>query len=419
MSRLRRLAVFVIGLCLTSSTVFAQAEPVTHWNAFTVSTVGGPTARPGPPGLLDIALAQTAVFDAVQVIEGDFQPYHYSDPSRRGVGSTAAAVAAATRGVLVRIYSAPTLEHAAIRAAVEAEYADYLGDNSLGMDPALDIGDDAAAALYADHYRPVLAVTPFFGNNGIGQWRSAVAMGFQHLAISTPFTLNRIDQFRPPPPPPMQSVAYAREYVEVAALGNASAHVPPTDNTDLARFWAGNYVAQWNETVRQLIDTQDLAIGDAARLAALANLAAADAAMAVWESKIFYNVWRPSTAIEFGDADPNPRTAAEAGWAPLIANPPYPDYVSGANGLTGAFTGMLREFFGTDAISFSVKNPAANVIDKERFFTTCSQAAQEVVDARVLLGIHFRFADDEARRLGERVSHWTFQKFLRPVPGSH
>src|SRR5688572_30924495 len=93
MSRLRKVAVFVIGLSLPS-TVWAQAEPVTHWNAFTVSTVGGPTARPGPPGLLDIALAQTAVFDAVQVIEGDFQPYHYSDPSRRGVGSTAAAVAA-------------------------------------------------------------------------------------------------------------------------------------------------------------------------------------------------------------------------------------------------------------------------------------------------------------------------------------
>jgi hypothetical protein len=140
--------------------------------------------------------------------------------------------------------------------------------------------------------------------------------------------------------------------------------------------------------------------------------------MAVGESKIFYNVWRPSTAIQFGDDDPNPRTAGDGGWAPLIANPPYPDYVSGANGLTGAFTGMLREFFGTDEITFSVKNPAANVIDKERHFTRCSQAAQEVVEARILLGIHFRFADEEARRLGERVAHWAFQKYLRPVPGN-
>lgn len=416
MSQLRTLVGLVLGLSFTIA-VSAHADPVTHWNAITVSTVGGANARPGPPGLLDIALVQTAVFDAVQVIEGRFQAYHYSDPSRLGVGSTAAAVAAASRGVLVRLYSAATPQHQAIRDAVEAAYADYLDDNDLESDPALDIGDDAAAALYADQYRPVLPVTPFFGHDIIGQWRSAVPMGFQHLAISTPFTLNRIDQFRPPPPPPMTSMTYVREYDEVKRIGTLPK--PPGADEDLARFWAGNYVAQWNEALRQISDAQSLSSSDAARLFALANLAAADAAMAVWESKIFYNVWRPSTAIQQGDDDPNPRTAGDGGWAPMIPNPPYPDYVSGANGLTGAFTGMARLFFGTDTMSFSVKNPAMNVIDKERDFTTFSQAAQEVVDARVLLGIHFRFADEEARRLGERVAHWAFQKFLRPVPGSH
>jgi hypothetical protein len=415
----RKLAGIIVGLCLTS-VVSAFADPVTHWNAFTVSTIGGPTARPGPPGLLDIALVQAAVHDAVQVIEGNYQPYHYADASRRGMGSTAAAVAAATRGVLVRIYSSLTPQHEAIRASVNAAYASYLSDpaNSIAADdPGLEIGDDAAEALHTAHYRPVHDVTPFFGNDGVGQWRSTSALGFHHLAISTPFTLNRVDQFRPQPPPPLKSVRYALEYAEVQEFGKSSAHVPATDQTDKARFWAGNFVGQWNETLRQLADNNLDQTGDRARLFALANLAAADAAMAVWDSKVFYNFWRPITAINLGDTDGNARTELEAGWTSLVPSPPYPDYVSGANGLTGAFTGMMRQFFGTDAISFSVKNPAANVIVKERHFTACSAAAQEVVDARVLLGIHFRFADEEGRRLGERVAHWTFQKYLRPVSG--
>ena len=414
MPLLRRLAGLVVGLCLTS-VVSAYADPVTHWHAIATTAINA--GRPGPPGLMDYALVQVAVHDAVQAIEGEYQPYHYADPSARGVGSPAAAVAAATRGVIVRMYSAPTPAQQAIRDTVNAAYAQYLADNNLALDPALAIGEAAAGALFTAHYRPLIAVTPSFGNDGVGQWRSAVPMGFQFLASTTPFTLNRVDQFRPPPPPPITSMTYVRDYNEVKALGKNTAH--PNATTDLARFWSGNFTVQWNEALRQVADNHLSTLGERARLLALANLAAADAAMAVWDSKIFYNVWRPSTAIQLGVDDGNDRTTGDPGWLPLLANPPYPDYVSGANGLTGAFTGMMRLFFETDEITFSVKTPAANVIDKERHFTSCSQAAQEVVDARVLLGIHFRFADDEARRLGERVAHWTFQKFLRPAPGSH
>ena len=406
MTRMRLVGI-ALGVAISWSAA-AHADPVTYWNGITVAAVT--TGRAGPPGLFDIALVQAAVHDAVQVIEGQFQPYHYSDPGRRGVGSSAAAVAAAAHRVLVTLYPAQ-------QASLDATYNQYLIDHGLVGDAALQIGEDAGAALYANHYRPVLAVTPFRGHTELGQWRSAVPMGFQHMAISTPFTLNRIDQFRPPPPPPMKSMQYSREYDEVMRLGRASAH--PNANTDVARFWSGNFVAQWNETLRQLSDAQSLAIGDAARVFALANLAASDAAMAVWESKIFYNFWRPSTAIQEGAYDGNPRTNGDGGWTPLLADPPYPDYVSGANGLTGAFTGLLRLYFGTDTMHFSVKNPSALVIDHERDYTHFSQAAQEVVEARILLGIHFRAADAEGRRLGERVAHWTFQKFLRPVPGSH
>ena len=80
---------------------------------------------------------------------------------------------------------------------------------------------------------------------------------------------------------------------------------------------------------------------------------------------------------------------------------------------------MLRLFFGTDEMSFTVKNTNPLVISQERPFMRFSQAAAEVVEARIMLGIHFRFADVASRQQGSRVAHWTFGKFLQPVSRGH
>lgn len=408
MTRTRLIAV-VVGVGLSWSAA-AHADPVTDWNAFAVAAVSrpAPIGRPGPPGLLDLAVVHAAMHDAVQAIQGRFRPFHYSGT---GSGSPGAAATAAAHRALVLIYPAQA-------AALTATYDAYVAAHGFAGDPGLAVGQAAAIVVFSGQYRPVVALPPYFGSTGIGEWRSPVPMAFLQLSFERPFTLNRIDQFRSPPPPPMNSVVYAREYDEVKAIGSAAAHTPGAPLTDLAWFWSGNYVAQWNETTRQLANGHLTDIGDSARLFALVNLAAADAAMAVWDTKYFYNFWRPSTAIQEGLYDGNPRTTGDGGWTPLFPNPFYADYVSGANGLTGAFTGMLRLFFGTDAMAFTVKTTAPPAIDKERDFSSFSQAAQEVVDARILLGIHFRSADEEGRRLGERVAHWTFQKYLRPTPGS-
>lgn len=414
MTRMRRIGfTLVLGLLCAAP---AQAGPVEDWNAIAVAAASVTTpgvGRPGPPGLMDLAVVHAAMHDAVQAIQGRFQPFYYAGT---GTGSPEAAAVAAAHRALVLIYPLQA-------AAIDALYGPYLVAHGLVGDPGLGVGEAAALAVYTAHYRPVNTPPAYFGVAEIGQWRSAVAMASLQLAFETPFTLNRIDQFRPPPPPPMGSMTYTREYDEVKAKGSILAHPDPHDllvspNTEKAWFWSGNFIAQWNETTRQLANGHLTDIGDSARLFALVNLAGADAAMAVWDSKYFYNFWRPSMAIQDGSVDGNPRTDGDGGWAPLFANPAYPDYVSGANGLTGAFTGMLRDFFGTDDMVFSVKTTAAKAIDKERDFTSFSQAAQEVVEARILLGIHFRSADEEARRLGERVSHWTFQKFLRAAPGN-
>jgi hypothetical protein len=231
----------------------------------------------------------------------------------------------------------------------------------------------------------------------------------------------------------MTSAKYLAEYNEVKAKGSVNSHpavgaCPAPRDTDMARFWAGNFGVQWNEAIRNIAVDRQLSLGDTARLLALASLAAADSGIAVWDSKYYYHFWRPSTAIQLGNTDPNPDTAGDATWTPFIqsshfpagsANPPYPDYVSGANGLTGAYVAMLQLFFHTDWVPFEVyKAPSAAsvpICTNPRTFRRLSDAAQEVVDARVLLGIHFRSADTEARRLGTRVAFWTFTHALRPV----
>jgi hypothetical protein len=394
--------------CLTRLVVCAQLLAAAPAAADVVTVPPAvPVGRAGPAGLLDIALVHAAMHDAIQSIEGRYRPYHYSDPSRLGIGNPAAAAAAAAHGVLVRLYPGQ-------QASLGAYYAQYLLDQGLAGDPGIAAGEAAALALHTDQYRGPIASPPFFGGTNPGEWRSPVPMGFLDLTVIRPFTLNASSQFRPPPPPPMTSTIYLREYDEVKAIGNSLVH--PNATTDVARFWSVNFAPQWNEAMRQIADGR-LSIGDSARLFALANLAAADAALAVWESKYFYNFWRPQTGIREGASDGNARTAADLAWTSLIPSPPYPDYVSGANGITGAFAQMLELVFGTDELEFSVRTTSP-LATPERFYSRFSDAAKEVVEARILLGIHFRSADEQGRRLGMRVAHWTFTKFLGPLPGS-
>jgi hypothetical protein len=144
-------------------------------------------------------------------------------------------------------------------------------------------------------------------------------MAFLYLAVSDPFTLKRVSQFRPEPPPPLRSFKYFREYQEVKRRGNAAAH--PNSESDLARFWSVNFVTQWNEALRQISDANLTDTSDSARLFALANMAAADASMAVWETKRFYNFWRPSTAIQEGDNDGNLATRGDVTWTGFFSDP--------------------------------------------------------------------------------------------------
>lgn len=398
----------------------ASANVVTEWNALALSCI----PRTGPATGLDAALVQAAVHDAVQAIEKRYEPY-FSSPPATGSESKAAAAAAAAYYVLSDDRVCPDT----IQPALELAFTPYRNGN----DPGLAVGQAAAAALLATEYRAANGNT-HTPAVGIGQWRPTppgnLAMTFVYVATTKPFVMDSPSQFRPGPPPSLTSERYTKDYNEVKARGSVLAHpaigaCPAPADTDLARFWSGNFGVMWNQTLRDVAIDRQLGIGDTARLLALGNLAAADSAIAVWDSKIAYNYWRPITAIREGENDNNPNTAGDASWTPFIQSthvnsqtPPYPDYVSGANGLTGAYTTMLQLFFRSDFVPLAIHKatPATvPICTTPRLYRRISDAAEEVVDARVLLGIHFRFADTAARTLGTRVAWHVFTHALRPI----
>lgn len=390
----------------------ASTGAVIQWNATTLSCVQGPPAPPnrgGPAGLLDIALVQAAVHDAVQAVQGRFEPYSYSNAALRGIGSPEAAAAAAAYGMLSALYGPedPCL------AGVTNPALTYAGDGGL------EAGEEAAEALLV-LYRPTFALPtdPFVGGTEPGQWRPTpgVTQGAStFLAHTQPFALKNPRQFHPQPPPPLNSRQYRRDYDEVKAYGAAQSSVRTPEQTDMARFWSVNFFVQWFAAVRDIASGHVSDPGDQARLLALVAFAAADSQISVYETKYHYNFWRPITAIWEGDNDGNAQTIGDPAWTPFISTPPYPEYSSGANCLTGAITTILQLFFRTDRFDFTVSSSAAGLSVNPRRYHRFSQAADEVVDVRILQGIHFRFAEDEGRRQGTRIGLWTYLKLLRPL----
>ncbi len=413
MNKLTKLAcVILCGSLSWPGPVWADA--VTDWND--IANVAVAAGRPGPSGALDMALVQAAVHDAVQALDRRYEPYFAEVPGASG--SRRAAVTAAAYGVLVAFYPSQAV-------SLDTSYNAYVANNGLSGNPGLLVGQKVAAMIV-----PLRRLTPstfpaFLGGTSAGQWRptesflpgpptSFSAMAVPWMAESDPFTLTGPARFRAEPPPTLTSNRYKIDYDEVKAYGALVSAVRSPQQTDIGYFWSENFLAQWNRALRTIASNNVPKLGDNARLFALANLAVADALITSWDSKKFYAIWRPLTAIREGNSDGNPNTAGDPTWQSLINNPNYPDYTSGANNVTGAMTQVLALFFGTDRMTFQVTSNAPLAVQKTRTYNRFSDAAQEVVNARVYLGIHFRFADTAARTQGRQVAKWVFGHFLVP-----
>lgn len=409
--------VTALGICIAAATT-TRADVIADWNIIGLGEAVAAARQGGSPSI-DMATMHAAMYDAVQAIEKDYEPYRVTDVPN-ATGSPVAAAAKAARDVLMYRFAA--------RAdAINTIYENYLISKGIdSTDPGTAVGTYVATKLLAfrscDGSLPIPA-PDFIGGTGIGQWRptqpanSAMNPG-PYLGEVTTFFTTKPTQFRPEAPPALTSKRYTRDYNEVKLYGAKTGSQRSAEQTDLANFWAGNTFAAIYGGVRNVAASHVDNVSDSSRLFALVAMAQADTLIGVWDAKAHYNFWRPITAIRNGDVDGNPVTVGDATWDSMINNPPYPDYTSGANGVSSAALYSMEHFFETDSMEFSMTttNTGPTILDT-RSYTSFSQAIQEVVDARVLLGIHFRFADEASRDLGKNVAKWGFKNYLRPVGG--
>jgi hypothetical protein len=245
-----------------------------------------------------------------------------------------------------------------------------------------------------------------------------------------PFALKSGDQFRPDGPPALTSQEYAADLNEVKTVGSVEAEAQgfrTPEQTAFARFWLGNMIPIMQQIARDVSSARPLSESANARFFALLNIAGADAYIATWDAKFTYNFWRPVTAIRFADTDDNPATSPDTSWRPFAdtfpgpGTPPFPDYVSGHTAYTRASVRVLEEVFGRQPIAFIATNTNINIppAERNRVYWSFRQLAAEMIEARILAGIHFRTADRDGDRLGRQVAHFAIKRVLKPSHGKH
>jgi hypothetical protein len=303
----------------------------------------------------------------------------------------------------------------AAQSDLAARYTAFLAGVPDGLAKAGGVaaGETAAAAMLAARANDGRnGAFRFVTGTGPGRWRpeppAFVSDPVAWLKDVKPFVVRSASQLRADAPDPLTSRRYARDYDEVKSMGSATSTVRTADQTSAARFWAENGPRTWSRILRTLAGQRDASTAVNARLYAMAYMATADALITVWEGKAQWSFWRPITAIR--------QTGGERGdpaWAPLIDTPPYPDHPSGLSAVAAAMVRTAQLVFGTDGVAFS----DTNVAGIARSFTTLSQAANEVVDARVWSGIHFRNADTQGAAIGVDVAEWSARHYFRPARG--
>ena len=255
---------------------------------------------------------------------------------------------------------------------------------------------------------------PFAQGNGPGAFQlpaSAKPIGTQWGAVA-PFTLKNMQEFRFPGPPPLGSARYARDFNEVKAVGGKNSMQRTAEQTAIAILWEPTSPITYNAMLRSMPELKQKSMVEQAHVFALMNLAGSDALIVGWGTKYATSFWRPETAIRNADGDGNDATTADPAWEGLRSPfPAHPEYPSGHALFTGAAETVLRAFFGADRMTVTVTNPEANLT---RTFTSFSEIAKSVEDARVWAGIHFRSADIDGTEMGRRVAEYALKHCMRP-----
>ena len=414
---MKRTLFVLFALVLVSATAAsgsrdrAQLRPDTEPNAVLYwSQVAETTISVGrPPASSEVlnGLVHAAIYDATVSVEGEYQPFAVSI-RRAGPTSVDAAIAAAARGVLV-------VRVPGQASVVESAYASFLAGIPEGAAKTNGIRlGRAVAGAY-------IALRSDDGFDNVVQWvQPTPGPGvFEPIPPSStpvdiklkqvrPLSFDDPAQFRPGGPNSLTSNAYTRDFNETKALGRVDSTERTPEQTQTVFFWTEQAMVLFNRNLRSLAVEHGLDTLETARMFAMVHVSAADSLVGCWEAKFHYNFWRPVHAIQRADTDGNPDTVQDPTWTHLVLGN-HPEYPSGHACFTGAVTRALRTYFGTDRVPWSITSTVTNTT---HFFYRLSQVRDEVTEARIDGGLHFRKSmvdgDDLARRTTRYVLRHNF-----------
>jgi hypothetical protein len=276
------------------------------------------------------------------------------------------------------------------------------------------IGQASAASLIAfrqgDGYGADIGFVMPAPGIGVFQLPAGQTPAAPWLSQFRPFMLESPDQFRPDGPPALGSAAYALSFNETKYFGAANSPYRTPEQTDVALFWTSSPAIQFNTAYQGIATGRNLNAVQAARLFAMTNMAGADGLVACWDAKYTYLAWRPQFAIPQGDLDGNPLTRGDPTWTPLAANPAHPEYPSAHGCGSEAQVYALATFLGTSNINIDITGTVPNLLHPTRHYQSANQLIDEIGNARVWAGIHFRFSVNAGVRLGQHVAAWVLQR---------
>ena len=371
------------------------ADVITDWNdrACALSASSGP----GGPGHRIMAVVQVAVYDAVSSITREGKPYLAVIDAPR-TASVDAAVAAANRTVLLEMLPAD-------KAAVEAAYQSALDKIPAGTarDQGIEVGEKAATTLLAragaDGANEPEAYVPY---TTPGRYVPTLIPAATTWMKRKTWVLEKPSQFRPGPPPALDSETWKRDYEEIAAVGAKASTTRTAAQTDMAKFWEETRPMVYHPVLKSVALRPDRSVTRNARLYAAATMAVDDALVAVFDAKYTYQFWRPITAIRTGGG--NPALKADPRWTPFIQTPMHPEYPCAHCVSAGAIGAVIDADVG-DNVQLSSK-----LGQTTREWRSVKAFTQEVADARVYDGVHYRNSTQVGSELGWKVGKLAAQR---------
>jgi hypothetical protein len=390
----------------------ASANVITDWDEKAMAAVAPLAGLGGTTPYMAqrfMAMAHAAMFDAVNSIDRRYKPYLVQLPADAGTSKEAAAAAAAA-AVLATIDAKTATE---VKGAL-ASYLASIPDGKAKSD-GVKLGEAVAAK--------VLEARANDGSNAPDAYRPRTSPGvYIPTAITInamwpdmkPFALAGGSQFRPKPPIALESEEYTKDYNELKDYGGQNSTKRTAQQTETARFWLIGSPAAYHPFIRQLVTAKQMSVVDSARFMAFVALGLNDAFISVLDAKYHYNFWRPITAIRNGDIDNNPATEREATWQPIAPTPMHPEYPCAHCILSGTVAGIVRTSLGTtDVPEIATTSPTAPGVTHR--WTSVTAFAEEVANARIWAGFHYRFSTRVGTEMGQQIGEYVVKNVMQPV----